>query len=99
MNLADVRKDLVLLGAHFKAFPAQYSNEAHKDLTVGLMLTGEAIEWFTSSLEDNKDLFINFDKFNTRLMEATTPKGTRIQALLKLLSLEQRSTPLEEYIS
>ncbi|KAJ9073932.1 hypothetical protein DSO57_1011384 [Entomophthora muscae] len=30
MNLADVRKGLVLLGAHFKAFTAQYSNEAHK---------------------------------------------------------------------
>ncbi|KAJ9075767.1 hypothetical protein DSO57_1032571 [Entomophthora muscae] len=99
MNLADVRKGLVLLGGHFKAFPAQYSNEAHKVLTVGSMLTGDALEWFTSALKDNKDLFLNFEKFETRLLEATTPKGTRIQALLKLLSLEQRGTPLEEYIA
>ncbi|KAJ9062021.1 hypothetical protein DSO57_1015065 [Entomophthora muscae] len=88
MNLADSRKGLILFGAHFKAFPAQYSNEAHKALTVGSMLTGEALEWFTSALEDKKDLCLSFDKFNTRLLEATTPKGTRIQALLKLLSLE-----------
>ncbi|KAJ9067238.1 hypothetical protein DSO57_1001351 [Entomophthora muscae] len=44
MNLADFRKGLVLLGAHFKAFPAQYSDEAHKVLTVGSMLTGDALE-------------------------------------------------------
>ncbi|KAJ9088525.1 hypothetical protein DSO57_1022250 [Entomophthora muscae] len=98
MNHADVRKGLDLLGAHFKAFPAQYSNEAHKVLTVGSMLTGDTLEWFTSALKDNEDLCLNFDEFKTRLLEATTPKGTQIQDLLKLLSLEQRSTPLEEYI-
>ncbi|KAJ9065833.1 hypothetical protein DSO57_1015464 [Entomophthora muscae] len=99
MNLVDVRKGLVLLGAHFKAFPAQYSNEAHKVLTLGSMLTGDALEWFTSTLKDNKNLCLNFDEFNTRLLKATTPKRTWIQALLKLLSLMQRSTPLEEYIA
>ncbi|KAJ9059198.1 hypothetical protein DSO57_1005120 [Entomophthora muscae] len=99
MNLADVRKGLVLLGAHLKAFPAQYSNEAHKVFTMGSMLTGDALEWFTSALEENEDLCLNFDEFKTRLLEATTPKETWIQALLKLLSLEQRGTPLEKYIS
>ncbi|KAJ9083956.1 hypothetical protein DSO57_1029147 [Entomophthora muscae] len=96
MNLADFRKGLFLLGTHFKAFPAQYSNEAHKVLTVGSKLTGDTLEWFTYALKDNKDLCLNFEEFNTRLLEATTPKGTWIQALLKLLSLEQRGTPLEE---
>ncbi|KAJ9057328.1 hypothetical protein DSO57_1023858 [Entomophthora muscae] len=99
MNLTDIREGLVLLGAHFKAFPAQYSNEAHKVLTVRSMLTGDALECFTSTLKDNKNLCLNFDEFNTRLLEATTPKGTQIQALLKLLSLMQRRTPLEEYIA
>ncbi|KAJ9065758.1 hypothetical protein DSO57_1016319 [Entomophthora muscae] len=96
MNLVDVRNCLVLLGAHFKALYAQYSNEAHKVLTVGSMLTGDPLEWFTSALEDNKDNCLNFDKFKARLLEDTTPKGTWIQALLKLLSLEKRETPLEE---
>ncbi|KAJ9050694.1 hypothetical protein DSO57_1012233 [Entomophthora muscae] len=63
------------------------------------MLTGDALEWFNSTLEDNEDLCLNFDEFKTRLLEATTPKGTWIQVLLKLLSLEQRSTLLEEYIA
>ncbi|KAJ9069053.1 hypothetical protein DSO57_1022328 [Entomophthora muscae] len=63
------------------------------------MLTGDALEWFTSALKDNEDLCLNFDEFKTRLLEATTPKGTQSQAFLKLLSLEQRSTPLEEYIA
>ncbi|KAJ9084405.1 hypothetical protein DSO57_1024835 [Entomophthora muscae] len=78
MNIADVRKGLVLLGVHFKAFPAQYNNEVYKVLTVGSMLTGDALKWFTSAIKDNKDLCLNFDEFKTRLLEATTPKGTQI---------------------
>ncbi|KAJ9087589.1 hypothetical protein DSO57_1031634 [Entomophthora muscae] len=96
MNLAEARNCLVLLGAHFKALHAQYSSESHKFLTVGSMLTGDPLEWFTSALEDNKGICLNFDKFKARLLEATAPKGTWIQALLKLLSLDQRGTPLEE---
>ncbi|KAJ9089365.1 hypothetical protein DSO57_1013737 [Entomophthora muscae] len=48
----------------------------------------DALDWFTSTLEDNKDLCLNYDEFKGQLLEATTPKGTRIQALIKLLALE-----------
>ncbi|KAJ9064248.1 hypothetical protein DSO57_1032476 [Entomophthora muscae] len=44
MNLANVERGLVLMGAHFKAFPSQYTDEAHKVLTVGSMLTGDALD-------------------------------------------------------
>ncbi|KAJ9081476.1 hypothetical protein DSO57_1014209 [Entomophthora muscae] len=89
INLADVRRDLVLIGAHLKEFPSQYTDEAHKVLTVGYMLTGNALDWFTSALEDNKDLCLNYNEFKGQLLEAITPKGTRIQDLIKLLALKQ----------
>ncbi|KAJ9055915.1 hypothetical protein DSO57_1038414 [Entomophthora muscae] len=93
MNLADVRRGLVLMGAHFKAFPNQYTDKAHKVLTVGSMLIRDALDWFTSALEDNEDLCLNYNEFKSQLLKATTPKGTRIQALIKLLALEQRHSP------
>ncbi|KAJ9077169.1 hypothetical protein DSO57_1019327 [Entomophthora muscae] len=99
MNLANVRRGLVLMGAHFKAFPNQYTDEAHKVLKVGTMLTRDALDWFTSALEDNKDLCLNYNEFKAQLLEATTPKGTRIQALIKLLALEQRHFTLDDYIT
>ncbi|KAJ9059212.1 hypothetical protein DSO57_1004839 [Entomophthora muscae] len=99
MNLTDIRRGLVLTGAHFKAFLSQYTDEAHKVSTVGSMLTGDALDWFTSALEDNKDLYLNYNEFKGQLLEATTPKGTRFQALIKLLALEQQNSSLDNYIT
>ncbi|KAJ9056428.1 hypothetical protein DSO57_1033137 [Entomophthora muscae] len=99
MNLADVRRGLVFMGAHFKAFLNQYTDEAHKVLTVRSMLTRDALDWFTSALEDNKDLFLNYNEFKGQLLEATTPKVTIIQALIKLLALEQQNSSLDDYIT
>ncbi|KAJ9068124.1 hypothetical protein DSO57_1031947 [Entomophthora muscae] len=99
MNLASVGRGLVLMGAHFKAFPSQYTDEAHKVLTMGSMLTGDALDWFTSALEDNKDLCLNYNEFKRQLLEATTPKGTKIQALIKILALEQQNSSLDDYIT
>ncbi|KAJ9086903.1 hypothetical protein DSO57_1038793 [Entomophthora muscae] len=75
MNLADVRRGLVLMSAHFKAFPNQYTNEAHKVLTVGSMLTGDALDWFTSALEDNKDLCLNYEEIQGSTLGSNHPKG------------------------
>ncbi|KAJ9049161.1 hypothetical protein DSO57_1027524 [Entomophthora muscae] len=84
-----IRRGLVLMSAYFKAFLSQYTDEAHKVLTVESMLTGDALDWFTSTLEDNEDLCLNYNEFKGQLLEATTPKGSIIQALIKLLALEQ----------
>ncbi|KAJ9070668.1 hypothetical protein DSO57_1005197 [Entomophthora muscae] len=46
-------------------------------------------------LEDNKELCLNYDEFKGQLLEATTPKGTRIQALIKLLALEKQNSSLD----
>ncbi|KAJ9067140.1 hypothetical protein DSO57_1002626 [Entomophthora muscae] len=45
MNLTNVRRGLVLMGAHFKAFTNQYTDEAYKVLTVGSILTWDALDW------------------------------------------------------
>ncbi|KAJ9059003.1 hypothetical protein DSO57_1006776 [Entomophthora muscae] len=99
MNLTDIRRGLVSTDTHFRAFPNQYTDEAHKVLSVGSMLNGDALDCFTSTLEDNKDLCLNYDEFKGQLLEVTTPKGTRIQALIKLLALEQCNFPLDDYIT
>ncbi|KAJ9087687.1 hypothetical protein DSO57_1030723 [Entomophthora muscae] len=87
-----------VLHLHFQANTNAYLSDTEKVLGVAAMMAGDTLDWFCKATAEDVELYIDYSRFEAKLMSTGNNQDIRYYTLNSLLEIQQGNCPIQAYI-